>query len=93
MLKSAPAVPITGEIQVHSPQTESMSEHALQRENPTGPETCEPDVEGWRFDVLIRAGYPPRLAHALARSGADLHLAAELVARGCEPQLAARILL
>ncbi len=50
-------------------------------------------VESWRLHVLIEAGYPPPLAERLAASEADLHEAAALVGRGCEPRLAAEILL
>ena len=51
-------------------------------------------VESWRLHVLIDAGYPLPLAERIARSGADLHEAVELVVRrGCEPEIAAEILL
>ena len=51
-------------------------------------------VESWRLHVLIDAGYPLPLAERIARSGADLHEAAELVVRrGCAPEIAAEILL
>lgn len=50
-------------------------------------------VESWRLHVLIEAGYPLPLAERLAASEADLHEAVELVGRGCEPRLAAEILL
>lgn len=50
-------------------------------------------VEGWRLHVLIEAGYPLPLAERLAGSNADLHRAVELVTQGCEPQVAAEILL
>lgn len=50
-------------------------------------------VENWRLEVLIRAGYPVRIAERLAMSGADLHRAVELVERGCKPAVAALILL
>lgn len=50
-------------------------------------------VESWRLHVLIESGYPLPLAERLAASEADLHEAAALVGRGCEPQLAAEILL
>lgn len=55
-------------------------------------------VERFREETLERAGYPAPLAAELAArmySGrddfADLHLACDLIARGCEPELAARI--
>jgi hypothetical protein len=50
-------------------------------------------VEGWRLHVLIEAGYPLPLAERLAASDADLHVAVELVARGCTHETAAAILL
>ena len=50
-------------------------------------------VESWRLHVLIEAGYPLPLAEKLAHSEADLHRAAELITVGCEPELAADILL
>ena len=62
--------------------------------------TIEPErderakVEGWRLHVLIEAGYPLPLAEKIAQSGADLHEAVTLVARrGCQPNVAADILL
>jgi hypothetical protein len=56
----------------------------------------EPDRVGWyRFNTLFNAGYPLELARRLADdSSVDLHRAVELVVdRGCDPGLAARILL
>jgi hypothetical protein len=50
-------------------------------------------VEGWRLHVLIEAGFPLHLAERLAASEADLHTCVELVRRGCEPAIAAEILL
>ena len=51
-------------------------------------------VESWRLHVLIDAGYPLPLAERLAQSGADLHIAVDLVGRqGCAPEIAAEILL
>lgn len=48
----------------------------------------------WRFDSLVRAGYPERDALLVAtRPEADLHLAVDLVRRGCPPQVATRIVL
>jgi hypothetical protein len=51
-------------------------------------------VRCWRLEELIRAGYPPH--NALVLSGdpdVDLHLAVQLLARGCPPETALRILL
>jgi hypothetical protein len=50
-------------------------------------------VESWRLHVLIEAGFPLPLAERLAASAADLHVAVELVSRGCTPVTAAEILL
>ena len=43
--------------------------------------------------MLIEAGYPLSLAERLAVSEADLHLAVELLGRGCAAETAAEILL
>ena len=50
-------------------------------------------VEGWRLHILIEAGYPLSIAERLAVSEADLHLACEMLGRGCQPATAAEILL
>ena len=51
-------------------------------------------VESWRLHVLIESGYPLPLAEKLAAAlDADLHAAVELVRSGCEPRIAAEILL
>jgi hypothetical protein len=50
------------------------------------------EVEAWRLHVLLKAGYPTRVAERIARSNADLHKAVDMLACGCEPQTAARIL-
>lgn len=50
-------------------------------------------VESWRLHVLIEAGYPLSLAERIAVSEADLHLACEMLGRGCEAATAAEILL
>jgi hypothetical protein len=50
-------------------------------------------VESWRLHILIEAGYPLPLAERVAASECDLHVAVELVRSGCEPQVAAEILL
>jgi hypothetical protein len=49
-------------------------------------------VEAWRLHVLLRAGYPLRVAERLAKSQADLHTAVNILHRGCTPHMAARIL-
>lgn len=50
-------------------------------------------VESWRLHVLIEAGYPLSLAERIAASECDLHRAVELVRTGCDPTVAAEILL
>ena len=50
-------------------------------------------VESWRLHVLIEAGYPLPLAERIAGSNVDLHIAVELLDRGCRAQTAAEILL
>jgi len=50
-------------------------------------------VESWRLHVLIESGYPLPLAERLAVSEADLHVACEMLDRGCTPEPAAEILL
>jgi hypothetical protein len=51
-------------------------------------------IELWRSEELERAGYSHRAAERLAaRHDVDLHLAVQLLERGCAPELALRILL
>lgn len=51
-------------------------------------------IERWRAEELERAGYGPDEAAELAgRHDVDLHLAVDLLAGGCSPELALRILL
>jgi hypothetical protein len=42
--------------------------------------------------VLAEAGYTDEIARSIAESDADLHRAVELLRLGCEPEVAARIL-
>jgi hypothetical protein len=57
-------------------------------------ETEQERIERWRADELIRGGYDAEQAMALAvRQDVDLHSAVELLARGCSPELALKILL
>jgi len=47
----------------------------------------------WRFKQLVAAGYSEESASLLsARPNVDLHLATDLVAKGCPPETAIRIL-
>ena len=51
-------------------------------------------IEQWRAEELERAGYPRHDAARLAeRHDVDLHLAIDLISRGCSPQVALDILL
>jgi hypothetical protein len=51
-------------------------------------------VEHWRAEELVRAGYDPSDAIALAaRHDIDLHLAVELVQQGCPYETAIDILI
>ena len=56
--------------------------------------TEEEQILNWRFESLQRVGFDPELAFEIAaRRAVDLHDALGLVARGCPPPTAARILL
>jgi hypothetical protein len=68
-----------------------MSEPVLQ--GLRAAETDEERAAFWRFMVLVHAGYSRSLARQLVLGGADLHRATSLLADGCPPQLAVRILL
>jgi hypothetical protein len=51
------------------------------------------EILTWRYETLLEAGYPDRHALLLAtRDDVDLHLACDLVARGCPVGTAVRIL-
>jgi hypothetical protein len=57
-------------------------------------ETESERIERWRVEELARAGYDADDAVELAgRSYVDLHLAVQLLERGCPPATALRILL
>ena len=57
-------------------------------------ETESERIERWRAEELTRAGYGHDEAIELAsRPYVDLHLAIELIERGCSPETAVRILL
>lgn len=68
-----------------------------ERESYVSAAVGEVDVDGvlrWRYDSLRRGGYGPFDAARLARRRpVDLHLAVDLLARGCDPATALRILL
>lgn len=51
-------------------------------------------IEAWRVEALERAGYLPSEAAEIAvRHDIDLHMAVDLLERGCRSDLALRILL
>jgi hypothetical protein len=51
------------------------------------------EIYWWRLEQLQHAGYSDVLAHELAASNeVDLHLACDLLARGCSEQTAFAIL-
>jgi len=57
-------------------------------------ETEQDRVEHWRAQELVRAGFDPSDAIALAaRHDIDLHLAVELVRQGCPYETAIDILI
>ena len=57
-------------------------------------ETEAERIERWRAEELERAGYEPlQAAELAARQDVDLHLAVELLERGCPLDTALRILL
>jgi hypothetical protein len=57
-------------------------------------ETEQDRVEHWRAEELVRAGFDPSDAIALAaRHDIDLHLAVELVEQGCPYETAIDILI
>jgi hypothetical protein len=57
-------------------------------------ETESERIERWRAEELERAGYEPRSAAKIAvRHDIDLHLAVDLLGRGCSAELALKILL
>ena len=60
---------------------ETVSEHEAQ------------SVVTWRHEQLVDSGFLPSLATRVANDTRfDLHALLELVERGCEPELAVRIL-
>ena len=58
------------------------------------PQTEDERVASWRYEQLLRAGYDETAALVLADLvHVDLHLAVDLVRRGCASDTALRILL
>jgi hypothetical protein len=75
--------------------TESRNEKKMSAANVTTRVDTETElVEQWRHEALWRAGYDAEAAVVLAAShDVDLHLAVELLERGCTQELALQILL
>jgi hypothetical protein len=70
---------------------ESMIEMSIAETNVR--QTEQELVESWRAAELERAGYPAAAAFELAaRTDVDLHLAVELLQKGCTADLALNIL-
>jgi len=58
----------------------------------TGVEALD-QVVRWRCEQLVESGFAPALAARIAEdTHYDLHALIELVERGCQPELAVRIL-
>ena len=74
---------------------ERSKEKAMSAANVTTRVDTEIDlVEQWRHEALWRAGYSAEAAVVLAAShDVDLHLAVDLLERGCTQELALQILL
>jgi hypothetical protein len=69
-----------------------MSTHEVQMSRSCIGRAASVDVATWRRCRLLEAGFPPELAEALAKADVDVHALLQLVDRGCDPHLAARIL-
>jgi hypothetical protein len=62
-------------------------------EDPVEVETVGAEVFDWRLQTLLASGYDPDSALSLAGAASvDLHVAVELVERGCSPTLAVQAL-
>ncbi|HZD86993.1 MAG TPA: hypothetical protein VE088_03200 [Gaiellaceae bacterium] len=48
-------------------------------------------VRSWRFDYACRLGFRPLDAYTVAQEATDLHEVEGLIRRGCERELALRI--
>jgi ABC-type amino acid transport substrate-binding protein len=93
---------MVGDVQHRQPPThakeDSMARSQRAHRAAVDPEVLSPTerdrIVRWRSGELERAGYDVALARSIAaRLDIDLHVAADLLADGCSPALAARILL
>ena len=50
-------------------------------------------VRTWRFEQFVRLGFSPEISSSLADSRIDLSQVRKLIASGCPPDMASRILL
>jgi hypothetical protein len=84
-------IPQQGEIQAAAiTEYERMTAAELQIDT----ETELDRIECWRAEELVRAGYDPSDALALAaRHDIDLHFAVELIKQGCPYETAIEILI
>lgn len=58
------------------------------------PPSEQEDVEGWRYDELVRAGYDVDVAELFAlKPYVNLHVACDLIRKGCDQLTAIQILL
>jgi hypothetical protein len=65
-----------------------------QRARPANPQRARNEgvaVRQWRREQFYRLGFSNSDARTLARSGADLTATRELIAKGCDPATAYRI--
>ena len=80
-----------GKTDTSSRHQRGMTLHKVHDNRPwvdTGPV----DVETWRTQRLLEAGFPAELAAEVAADpGSDLHALLQLVDEGCPPDLAVRI--
>ncbi|MFN2471158.1 MAG: hypothetical protein ABR583_09260 [Gaiellaceae bacterium] len=56
-------------------------------------EQLETAVRTWRFEQFVRLGFNPAASSTLAESRVDLSQVRKLIASGCPPETASRILL
>jgi len=88
-LRSVSQLRRAGNVSVEAKATR-MSETT---ETPLWNENEPAKVESWRLHTLLEAGYPVPLAERIAGAEVDLHDAVALIRRGCDPTVAAEILL
>ena len=71
----------------------AIAEFLAEYKELAAPDGRSVEVYCWRVEQLERAGYSGAVAHMLAENdGVDLHLACDLIGRGCSEQTAYTIL-